>query len=1092
MPFVTASIPIWIRQIQQDNGASFYASPLFFPDILEKNARFDRVMDQIRQKLKTTFTPFHLSRGKLHRWFWLNHPGPFKYFHFSVDFPIGKTWIKGEIPLVHFSVKNFSLLYFPTFQNGLLAIDGSESDWGDRILEIIRQFLQKEKKSLGKNFDLNPYLAPSKGFLTTLEESILVTYPPFFEKDTSDPFARMVFQASKEFNGEEEIKAVAADWNALFPNQLSRAYQAEEQVDRLQASVFGLSNNPLALVGPEGCGRHTLLQEALYRYLQSEVDAGLKLISTHPQVPHLWLLDPTRVISGMSIVGQWQRRFESIIQYILKPNPTRSIADKLVVDNPVALLRIGQSSQNDLTLSKVLKPYLEDRRLQVILIATPDEWKLIQEKDRGLADLFQVLRIAPSNEEKTFPIALKKRRKLEQEYDCRIGLTAMKTLFVLHRNYFRNQALPGSILKRLQHIASKYRNGEIHAETVMEEFSFSSGLKPAFVDPSNPFDPQEMRAFLEGSLVGQPDAVEALAGLINTLRARLHRPGKPIATFLFTGPTGVGKTQAAKVLCEYLLENPKSLIRIDMNEYLDRGAVHRLVGDFSEPEGVLVSRVRYQPFGVLLLDEIEKAHPSVHDLLLQIMDDGRLTDGRGRLVDFSNIILILTSNLGAREADMQVGFRKSPHLDDGLFLKALRNFFRPEFLNRIDKTVIFRLLEVEHILDIARLQIRELLQRDGFVRRTTILDISTEALEWVARRGYNSRMGGRSLKRQIESDLTTLSADQLLRSREDQPILMRIGLQHDRLAPEITPISFAQKVSLDWLPQAPSGHGSTIRLFNKQLEKLESLDSQLVIWQEKQGAAFEKLVLSGAQKGENLNWQYYYLKEQIAEKREELQRAMLSLSTWDQKPVIPYRLRRARLPEYGGPRHHALDFFFQKDAFQELKNQHAFNNFFVEENQSPWITLDIQVRLLHHFTHSLLQKGPGRVRIEIKSAIQGKGEAEITFQSRIYQRLLEHLGFAVRQLEGPELLEAEGLGLETLLQGEQGLHLYLQYQENPLPLWVRILEGQAESQADQALVIRLYNMQHSTTDLRTGLITDASLSPSEFLLLLFAGMHTPA
>ncbi len=237
---------------------------------------------------------------------------------------------------------------------------------------------------------------------------------------------------------------------------------------------------------------------------------------------------------------------------------------------------------------------------------------------------------------------------------------------------------------------------------------------------------------LGGELIGQQEAIEALSDFVHLIKAKLCDPGKPLGSLFFIGPTGVGKTHAAKVLCEYIMGDEKQLMRFDMNEYVDEWALQRLIGDKDQPEGLLTGKVRYQPFGVLLFDEIEKAHPLIHDLLLQVLYDGRLTDSLGQTTDFTNTIIIMTSNLGAEKVASQLGFEIKGKDDSSIYRSAIEDFFRPEFVNRIDKIIAFQPLQKDQIRSIARLQIKELLQRDGFLRRNTILNISHEALGWVA------------------------------------------------------------------------------------------------------------------------------------------------------------------------------------------------------------------------------------------------------------------------------------------------------------------------------------------------------------------------
>jgi ATP-dependent Clp protease ATP-binding subunit ClpC len=230
---------------------------------------------------------------------------------------------------------------------------------------------------------------------------------------------------------------------------------------------------------------------------------------------------------------------------------------------------------------------------------------------------------------------------------------------------------------------------------------------------------------------------------------------------LFVGPTGVGKTEAAKILCRYLLGDERKLIRFDMNEYLDAYSVNRLLGDYHQAEGLLASSVRNKPFGVLLFDEIEKAHNKVQDLLLQVLDEGVFSNTLGKKIDLKNYVIIMTSNLGSEEINRRFGYETENSSNEQIYKKAIENNFRPEFVNRIEEIVIFNSLSFDNILEIARLQIVQLFSREGFMRRTTILNISQEVLHWVAKRGFNSKMGGRALKRQIEKDLTLFAAEKV-------------------------------------------------------------------------------------------------------------------------------------------------------------------------------------------------------------------------------------------------------------------------------------------------------------------------------------------
>ena len=760
------------------------------------------------------------------------------------------------------------------------------------------------------------------------------------------------------------------------------------------------------------------------------------------------------------------------------------------------MIRIGKSASNNMTLSDVFKPYLEKRQLQLIISATPQEWKILQEKDRRFSDLFQVIRIKEPDLETAIKMVLKQRKYLEVQQGCEFTIQAIDQLLVFQRNYMKSKALPGAVMRFMNQLAAKYRFQTIDAPEIKAEFETYSGLKENIFDAGHVFEKNEIKKNIAHYLVGQPEAVNALTDVIHIVKAKLNDPNRPLCSFLFIGPTGVGKTQAAKVLCNYLMGNEDRLMRFDMNEYIDEFAIQRLIGDYHNPEGQLTGKVRYNPFGIILFDEIEKAHPKIHDLLLQVLDDGRLTDSLGRTVDFSNTIIVMTSNIGAREVSANLGYETKKRDDSAIYKKAVENHFRPEFINRIDRIVIFNPLELNHILNIARLQIHDLLKRDGFVRRTTIVNISEEALEWVAHRGFNAKMGGRALKRQIEKDLTTLSAEQLISTKSDQPIIFNILLKNDKLSPKIIPLEFAKPLHKKLLPELPEetkGKG----FYNKLIRKINTIERKVRNLEESQESNSDEVIVIGNETGANLNWQYYDFKEKIADIKQKITNLSLGFRDryFNEKPAIPLRLKASTLyPRNVGwgaskaIRLNLQDRLFQQEAIKEINENYQYANSNFSSLESEFIDSFLNVAFLEFFSKGFLKDKTDKIIIHFKSSITGLGNAQIEYLVKLYSKSLKELDIQFKVSKDKKSIAAEGHSILEIFKNEEGIHLFHLSHQNPLPIHLSIVaEGAESNQNEQNKVIRIYDGKATLTDLRTGFTNDANITPSEFKLLLYAG-----
>jgi MoxR-like ATPase len=378
---------------------------------------------------------------------------------------------------------------------------------------------------------------------------------------------------------------------------------------------------------------------------------------------------------------------------------------------------------------------------------------------------------------------------MKTERDRKIEADGVEAVDAVHRRFSTYSAFPGRPVRFLRNLFQELGPAEpLSPRRVYRAFSNETGLPEMLLDDAVALDSKEPEKFFAARVIGQPDAVELVAALIATVKARLTRPRKPIASLLFIGPTGVGKTELTKALAEFFFSDPGRLIRFDMSEFSNELAVQRLIGGTGEKEGQLTAKVREQPFSVVLLDEFEKAHHSFFDLLLQMLGEGRLTDSAGRVADFTNSIIVMTSNLGASEFQRgKSGFTRNArerrtairHFD-----AAVKNFLRPEIYNRLDRVVPFAPLDEKTVTEIAELEIEKLRRRDGLRFRPVKLEIEDAVRQRLTQAGYDVRYGARPLKRTIERELLAPLSAELNRRAADEKLAVTARLKNGAVALE--------------------------------------------------------------------------------------------------------------------------------------------------------------------------------------------------------------------------------------------------------------------------------------------------------------------
>ncbi len=583
-------------------------------------------------------------------------------------------------------------------------------------------------------------------------------------------------------------------------------------------------NNPI-LIGEPGVGKTAIVEGLALRIQQKKVSRTLFN-------KRIVMLDLAALVAGTKYRGQFEERMKAIMNELQK---TRDVI--LFIDEIHTIVGAGGAT-GSLDASNIFKPALARGELQTIGASTLDEYRQYIEKDGALDRRFQKVVVEPPTAEEAVHILQNIKPKYEEFHQVSYSDDAIKACVKMSDRYITDRFLPDKAIDVMDEVGARTHLKNIHVpkyiEDLEKEIESVRNLKNAAVKnqqyekaadlrdhesklvkkidqakldweeeakktryPVNEDDIAEVVSMMTGipvtkvaqkeskklvgmvdtmkeHIIGQDDAVSKITKAIQRNRIGLKDPNKPIGTFIFLGPTGVGKTELAKSLARYVFDSDDALIRVDMSEYMEKFSLSRLIGAPPgyvgyEEGGQLTEKVRRKPYSVILLDEIEKAHPDIYNILLQVLDDGMLTDGLGRKVDFKNTMIIMTSNIGVRQLKdfgTGVGFateaRQKSNDDDGkaIIQKALKKTFSPEFLNRIDDIIIFNSLEKEHIFEIIDITLKELFGR--LENMGLDLTLSKEVKKFVAEKGFDPQFGARPLNRAIQKHLEEPLADFIL------------------------------------------------------------------------------------------------------------------------------------------------------------------------------------------------------------------------------------------------------------------------------------------------------------------------------------------
>lgn len=589
----------------------------------------------------------------------------------------------------------------------------------------------------------------------------------------------------------------------------------EREIERLAQILSRRKKNNPILIGEPGVGKSAIVEGLALRIVQKKVS---RILFDKRVVA----LDMTSVVAGTKYRGQFEERIRSILNELQK-NPNII----LFIDEIHTIVGAG-SAAGSMDAANMLKPALARGEIQCIGATTLDEYRKNIEKDGALERRFQKVIVEATTPEETLQILKNIKDKYEDHHNVRYTDEALEACVKLTDRYITDRNFPDKAIDALDEsgsrvhltniivpkeieeqeklidetkqrkneavksqnfeLAASFRDKEkeyaaqledlkheweaklkdnrqvVDEEQIADVVSMMSGVPVQRMAQAEGFKLMKMKEDLTAKVIAQDTAIEKLVKAIQRSRVGLKDPNKPIGTFMFLGPTGVGKTHLAKELAKYMFGSADALIRIDMSEYMEKFTVSRLVGAPPgyvgyEEGGQLTEKVRRKPYSIVLLDEIEKAHPDVFNLLLQVMDEGRLTDSYGRTVDFKNTVVIMTSNIGTRqlkEFGRGVGFTTQSRLDDNeysrsVIQKALNKSFAPEFINRLDEIITFDQLSLDAIIKIVDIELKGLYSRLENIGYELV--ISDEAKKFIASKGYDVQFGARPLKRAIQNNL---------------------------------------------------------------------------------------------------------------------------------------------------------------------------------------------------------------------------------------------------------------------------------------------------------------------------------------------------
>jgi len=590
---------------------------------------------------------------------------------------------------------------------------------------------------------------------------------------------RSLFTAPEIENLKLVATPVASD---EMRRSFSRAFGRERLVSELVQLLQRERANVL-LVGESGVGKTSMLVDAV-RLVEREAPATVdnsESVSAWPRLHRFWSSSAPRLIAGMKYLGQWEERCERVIEELARIDGVIAFEDLL------ELVHTGGSAATN-SLASFFLPFVERGEMRIVSETTPAGLDACRRLLPGFVDAFRILRVPDFTHAEALSALNAYCTNIERNSPVRISRDGRDLIYRLFRRFLPYEAFPGktvSFTTRLYERAKSDQVKEITNDQIIAAFVKATGLPELFLRDEVSLEERDLQAFFEHEVMGQTEACRAATSTVLTFKAGLNDPARPVSVLLFTGPTGVGKTELSRSLARFLFgaaEDSDRFVRLDMSEYSLPGSAERLIAGPGGEPSEFINQMRRQPFAVVLFDEIEKADEGVFDLLLSVFDEGRLTDRFGRTTHFQSAVIIMTSNLGAM-ASGTPGFGATDEIASSTYHRAAQTFFRPEFYNRIDAVLSFNALDKENVRRIVVKELNALNSREGMVKRNIRLVWSDSVVDHVVQVGFNSRLGARPLQRAIEKKIVTPLALHLNRYPDlrDTQIAIDYDAENDRV-----------------------------------------------------------------------------------------------------------------------------------------------------------------------------------------------------------------------------------------------------------------------------------------------------------------------